>query len=74
MAKAKGPAIPVPRDVKPRYLSMGSWKSKQIDKKNKGSRTTSGVARTYIAYPPADGWKGGDPRLNGLGAGKSGKK
>jgi len=74
MAKARGPAVSVPRDVKSRYLSMGTWKSKQIDKKNKGSRTGSGRPRVYIAYPPPDGWKGGDPRQNGLGGGKSAKK
>lgn len=57
--------IEVGKDVKRKYLVGGSWKSRQIDKKGKASRTTSKPARIYIAVPPAEGWPGGDPAKNG---------
>lgn len=72
MARSKGAPVIPSRDVLPRYMAMGTWKSKIIDKKGKASRTTSSPATIYVAVPPATGWPGGDPRLNGLGA--KGKK
>lgn len=54
-----------PRDVKPRHLSGGLWKTKQIAKKGKQSRTTSKPARFYVAVPPETGWPGGMPEKNG---------
>ena len=56
-------------DILPRYYDIGMWKSKITRKKGKASRTSSGVARMYIAVPPADGWPGGDPIRNGYRAG-----
>jgi hypothetical protein len=54
------------RDVKPKYLSMGRWNKKIISKKARGSRTKSSVARSYVAVPPPEGWRGGLPEQNGL--------
>lgn len=73
MARSRGAEIIPSSDVLPRYMSMGHWKTKQLLKKGKASRTSSGVARVYVAFPPPEGWKGGDPRQNGMGAGKSKK-
>lgn len=50
------------RDVKPKYLSMGRWNTK----KARGSRTKSSLARSYVAVPPPEGWRGGLPEQNGL--------
>ncbi len=71
MAASKGNEIIAGVSILPRYLVGGHWKTKIIKKMGKRSFTKSGVARVYIAYPPPEGWKGGDPRLNGLGGGKS---
>lgn len=54
-----------PKDVKSRHLSGGFWKSKQIAKKGKHSRTASKPARFYVAVPPTEGWPGGLPEKNG---------
>lgn len=43
----------------------GSLRSKQMKKGQRSSRTASKRARTYIAVPPAEGWRGGDPAANG---------
>lgn len=37
-----------PRDVLPRYLSMGTWKSKQLEKKGKG-RSETGKSKGIVA-------------------------
>lgn len=34
-------------------------------RKNRPSRTTSTIARIYIAIPPPEGWPGGAPEKNG---------
>lgn len=52
------------RDVKKRYLSMGSWQAQRFSKRP--SRTGSALGRTYVAVPPPEGWPGGAPERNGL--------
>lgn len=39
----------------------------KIQKSNqvRASRTHSKLGRVYFAYPPAEGWPGGDPIKNG---------
>ncbi len=47
-------------------MSMGTWKTKLLKKKQRGSQTkASGFARIYFAYPPIGGWPGGLPEHNG---------
>lgn len=45
--------------------NMGRWKIHKLMKLGRASRTRSGMARTYLAIPPEDGWKGGAPEANG---------
>lgn len=52
------------RDVKKRYLSMGSWHTQRTSKRP--SRTGSALGRIYIAVPPPEGWPGGQPERDGL--------
>lgn len=44
---------------------MGRWRIKKMTKGLRASRTKSKRAKIYIAIPPKDGWKGGDPSNNG---------
>jgi hypothetical protein len=55
--------------VKGRYLVGGGWKSHALKQNGRASRTASHRARIYFAYPPIEGWPGGDPKLNGYRAG-----
>jgi hypothetical protein len=71
-AAKKGPKLPIPAGCLPRYLTMSYWKSKQIAKKSRGSRTGSSKARITVAYPPEGGWPGGVPSL-ATGFKRSGK-
>jgi hypothetical protein len=46
--------------------TMATWKKRKLIKDTRASRTRSGKARVYFAYPPATGWPGGvDCILNG---------
>lgn len=44
-------------------IVKGAWKHKIP---GAPSHTSSGKARIYFAYPPKEGWPGGDPKKNGL--------
>lgn len=60
---------------------MGRWKTntnpfKWRDGKSratKPSHTASKLGRTYRAFPPPEGWPGGDPSKNGLKGGGGSK-
>lgn len=41
-------AVVAPRDVLPRYLSMGNWKAKKLEKKGKG-RSETGRSKGIVA-------------------------
>lgn len=54
------------KDILPKYMLMGNWKSKQIEKKGRNKSERTKKSRSYVAYPPAMGWPGGRPEDNGL--------
>lgn len=52
-------------NVNPKHLTGGVWKSHSLKQTGRASRTTSSKAKIYYAHPPATGWVGGEPSLNG---------
>jgi hypothetical protein len=48
-------------------MAMGNWKLKKLKQQlsGRGNSTKSKKARIYRAYPPAEGWPGGEPERNG---------
>jgi hypothetical protein len=51
-------------------MAMNNWKLKKMKKGQRASRTSSGRARSYQAFPPEEGWKGGAPEQNGYRKGR----
>ena len=60
------------RDLLPKYMWMGNWCSKKIEKGTRGKSERTKRPKIYVAIPPKTGWIGGRPEDNGL-RGRSGK-
>ena len=48
------------------HSTMGTWRTRKMQKAGKGNQTKSSKSRRYTVYPPEGGWKGGRPEDNGF--------
>ena len=61
--KRKDPEVGT--DVLRKHLVGGVYRRHILEKEGKGKSEKTKLGRTYVAYPPPEGWPGGFPEKNG---------